>query len=250
MCGIAGILDLAGQRPVPDGHRPKRWRGRSCIAARTRRASPSTRPGAGLAAAEHRRPGGRPAADDQRGPERLRRLQRRAVRSRREARGTGSARASAGHALRHGDHPALWEEHQEGMFERLRGQFAIALWDERRRQLIARARPVRHRAALLDAAGRLAALRVGDQRRCSLPAWCRRGRTGAGIDHIFTFSALPGPVTCFEGVQLLPPGHYLQITPGSERGASRRSRSARIGRWIFPTRATRTRATDPRELGR
>ena len=32
--------------------------------------------------------------------------------------------------------PHLWEDHGEGMLERLRGQFAIALWDERRRQLI------------------------------------------------------------------------------------------------------------------
>src|SRR6201989_3147414 len=29
--------------------------------------------------------------------------------------------------------PHLWEEHERGMFERLRGQFAIALWDERQR---------------------------------------------------------------------------------------------------------------------
>ncbi len=31
---------------------------------------------------------------------------------------------------------------------------------------------------------------------------------------------MPGPITCFEGVQLLRPGHYLQITPGNEAGAA------------------------------
>ena len=36
-----------------------------------------------------------------------------------------------------------------------------------------------------------------------------------GLDHVFTFSAVPGPRTCFEGVQLLPPGHCLRITPGN-----------------------------------
>jgi asparagine synthase (glutamine-hydrolysing) len=36
-----------------------------------------------------------------------------------------------------------------------------------------------------------------------------------GLDHVFTFSAMPGPRTCFEGVQLLPPGHFFCITPGS-----------------------------------
>src|SRR3954462_13690852 len=32
--------------------------------------------------------------------------------------------------------PHLWEQHGEGMFERLRGQFALALWDRRQRQVI------------------------------------------------------------------------------------------------------------------
>ncbi len=31
--------------------------------------------------------------------------------------------------------PHLWEDYGEKMWERLRGQFAIALWDERKRQL-------------------------------------------------------------------------------------------------------------------
>src|SRR5262249_35833552 len=32
-----------------------------------------------------------------------------------------------------------------------------------------------------------------------------------GINQVFTFFALPGPVTCFEGVQSLQPGHYLRV---------------------------------------
>src|SRR5947209_11083431 len=32
--------------------------------------------------------------------------------------------------------PHLWEEHAEGTFERLRGQFAVALWDARRQRLL------------------------------------------------------------------------------------------------------------------
>src|SRR5205085_1925057 len=31
--------------------------------------------------------------------------------------------------------PHLWEDHGSDMLERLRGQFAVALWDERRQQL-------------------------------------------------------------------------------------------------------------------
>src|SRR6516162_4477717 len=32
--------------------------------------------------------------------------------------------------------PHLYEDHAEGMLERLRGQFALALWDERRQRLL------------------------------------------------------------------------------------------------------------------
>ncbi|HJT82706.1 MAG TPA: asparagine synthetase B, partial [Chthoniobacterales bacterium] len=31
--------------------------------------------------------------------------------------------------------PHMWEDHHEEMWEKLRGQFAIALWDEQKRQL-------------------------------------------------------------------------------------------------------------------
>src|SRR5262249_49386332 len=32
-----------------------------------------------------------------------------------------------------------------------------------------------------------------------------------GINQVFTFFAVPGPTTCFRGVNLLPPGHSLRI---------------------------------------
>ena len=73
--------------------------------------------------------------------------------------------------------PHLWEEHQEGMFERLRGQFALALWDQRRAARRPGPRPLRHLPAVLDAtAGRLAAVRLGDQGAAGV----RHGRGPAG----------------------------------------------------------------------
>jgi asparagine synthase (glutamine-hydrolysing) len=109
--------------------------------------------------------------------------------------------------------PHLWEEYQEGMFGRLRGQFAFALWDRRRWRLV------------------LARDRLGI---CPL-YWARQGdwllfasevkslfasgmveprADSRGIDQLFTFFALPGPTTCFQGVRLLTPGHYLSVQLG------------------------------------
>ncbi len=125
---------------------------------------------------------------------------------------------SRGHVFRtHTDTeliPHRWEELQEKTFERLRGQFAISLWDDNRKLLL------------------LARDRFGI---CPL-FWSRQTRNGQdwllfaseikgllasglveakadlrGLNHVFTFFALPGPVTCFDGVNILPPAHYLRV---------------------------------------
>ncbi len=115
--------------------------------------------------------------------------------------------------------PHLWEEHQQGMFERLRGQFAIALWDERQRRLVLG----RDRFGICP----LYWSRQGDWLlfASEIKALLASGMVPArpdrrGIDHIFSFSALPGPITCFENVQLLRAGHFLDITGGGRGGSS------------------------------
>jgi asparagine synthase (glutamine-hydrolysing) len=110
--------------------------------------------------------------------------------------------------------PHLWEERQEEMLGRLRGQFAFAVWDERQQRLtLARDRfgicPLywtRQRAAggdwLLFASEIKALLATGlVEAKPDL----------RGIDQVFTFLCAPGPLTCFEGVQALLPGHYLTV---------------------------------------
>jgi len=219
MCGIAGVLDLVGLRMVPAGivqrmaqalvHRGPDEEGylqRPGLALASRRLSI-----VGLA------DGQQPVANEDRNvfvvfngelfdyPEKHAEL------------------ISRGHRLvTHCDTeiiPHMWEENQEGMFERLRGQFAVALWDERRHQLTLG----RDRFGICP----LYWTRQGDWLlfASEIKGLLASGMVPAkpdlrGIDHIFTFSAMPGPVTCFEGVQLLPAGHYLQITPGNEDGAA------------------------------
>jgi asparagine synthase (glutamine-hydrolysing) len=213
MCGIAGMIDLSGRRPVPEGclevmayslfHRGPDEDGFLC------------EPGLGLAS---RRlsivglaDGRQPITNEDRSvavvyngelfdyPERRRELEGR------------------GHQFRTGCDteiiPHLWEDHQEGMFEYLRGQFALALWDGKRQRLVlARDRfgicPLywtREDGWLLFASEIKALLATGLVR-------ARPDRRG--INHVFSFFAVPGPITCFAGVESLLPGHYLEIQRG------------------------------------
>jgi asparagine synthase (glutamine-hydrolysing) len=120
--------------------------------------------------------------------------------------------------------PHLWEEYGIEMLERLRGQFALALWDARQQQLLL----ARDRFGICP----LHWTRQGDWLlfASEIKALFASGLVEArpdprGINHIFTFFALPGPVTCFEGVEALLPGHYLSIALGEPGGVSPRSTS-------------------------
>ena len=143
--------------------------------------------------------------------------------------------------------PHLYEEHQEGMWERLRGQFAIALWDDRRRQLhLGRDRfgiaPLfwsRQGDWLLFASEIKGLLASG-----MVPARPDR----RGLDHVFSFSAVPGPRTCFEGVQLLPPGRHLRIVPGTENGSSAVIHERAYWEMNFPDEGDEVQGGDPRKL--
>jgi asparagine synthase (glutamine-hydrolysing) len=217
MCGIAGIIDLTATRPVPAGILKK-------MADALLHRGPDEegfleRPGLGFAS---RRlsivglaDGQQPIFNEDRGiavvfngelfdyPEQKAVLEKR------------------GHRFAtHCDTeliPHFWEDHREGLFEQLHGQFAFALWDERRRQVL-----------------------LGRDRFGICPLfWTRQTRLGSdwlvfaseikamlasglidprpdvrGIDNVFHFFAIPGPTSCFEGVQALLPGHYLSIQLG------------------------------------
>jgi asparagine synthase (glutamine-hydrolysing) len=143
--------------------------------------------------------------------------------------------------------PHLWEEYQQGMFEQLRGQFAIALWDERQRRLAL----VRDRFGICP----LYWTRQGDLLlfASEIKALLASGIVPArpdrkGIDHIFTFSALPGPITCFEGVQLLRAGHYLDIAPGNGSGRGLEINERAYWEMDFPDQGDEERGDDPKKL--
>lgn len=131
--------------------------------------------------------------------------------------------------------PHFWEEAQEKMFKSFQGQFAFALWDDRRRCLVLG----RDRFGISP----LYWTRQGDWLffASEIKALLASGMVPAepdlrGIDHVFTFAALPGPITCFKGVKLLPPGHYLVIRPGNRSGTTSSIKESAYWKMDFPDR--------------
>jgi asparagine synthase (glutamine-hydrolysing) len=121
----------------------------------------------------------------------------------------------AGHRFRtHGDTEVLlhlYEEHGNGFAARLRGMFAVAIWDAPRRRLVlARDRfgikPLYYR----DAGGELA---FASELR-ALP----RGEVDLdALEAFLAFNSIPAPLTIFREVRKLPAGHLLLWEDGRVR---------------------------------
>ena len=121
--------------------------------------------------------------------------------------------------------PHLWEEHESGVFEHLRGQFAFALHDTRRQQVIL----ARDRFGILPLYWTRQASRDGEWllfaseiKALLASGFLEPAPDVRGIDQVFHFFAVPGPATCFAGVQALQPGQYLQIDLRGEPTITRR----------------------------
>jgi asparagine synthase (glutamine-hydrolysing) len=105
----------------------------------------------------------------------------------------------------------------EEAFARFNGQFAIALWDGRRRSLtLARdrlgVRPLYlcEHASRLYFASEVKAIFAADR---SIP----RAFDPAGLDETFTFWTVVPPQSVFRGVRELAPGHSLTLSSGGAR---------------------------------
>ncbi len=100
--------------------------------------------------------------------------------------------------------------------ERLRGMFALALWDEeRKRLLLARDRFGKKPLLYFESAGSIV---FASEFRALLahPAVPRQASLEA-IHHYLTYQYVPAPFTAFEGVRKLPPGHLLVFENGRSR---------------------------------
>ncbi len=120
----------------------------------------------------------------------------------------------------------LYEQYGDDFVQHLNGQFAIALWDTRRRRLVlARDRTGIRPLFYTRAAGRfLFASEVKALFACSETT--RRINTQA-LAEIFTFWSPLSPNTVFDGIESLAPGHLMIVDDNGIR-------TLRYWDWSFP----------------
>jgi asparagine synthase (glutamine-hydrolysing) len=133
-----------------------------------------------------------------------------------------------------------YEEYGEAFLDRLRGMFALAIWDARARRLIvARDRfgikPLYWRAeqGVLSFASELKALRRQPGFGTQLDP--------AALEAYFAFNSIPAPLSIFREARKLGAGHLLTWTPGAPPEVRRWARDA-------PAHAGALRREAPAEL--
>ncbi len=106
----------------------------------------------------------------------------------------------------------LYEDYGEACVEHLRGMFAFALWDRDRQVLLLARDPLgikplfyAHQGGRFWFASEIKALLAGGVERTV---------DAQALWQYLTFLYVPAPMTIFEGIRQLPPGHILTLTRG------------------------------------
>ncbi len=108
---------------------------------------------------------------------------------------------------------ALYERHGEQLLDHLRGMFAFALWDVKRQRLLAARDHLGQKPFFYSTgeqgfafASEIKALRALDRRRQRMNL--------AALDQYLGLRLIDAPLTMFEGIHKLPPGHLLSLEAG------------------------------------
>lgn len=154
--------------------------------------------------------------------------------------------------------PHLYRAHGLEMLPRIRGQFALALWDARRRELLlARDRFGICPLHVAEADGFL--LFASEVRALFASGLVAPRPFAPALDALFTHYAMPPRWTAFDGVRSLPPGGALRVVDGRAAesqwwrpcfvAAERRARPEEERAWADELEALLARAVSRRLRG-
>ncbi|HEU0217891.1 MAG TPA: asparagine synthase (glutamine-hydrolyzing) [Stellaceae bacterium] len=138
-----------------------------------------------------------------------------------------------------------WHAWGPRVFDRMRGMFALALWDTRARRLIL-ARDRLGKKPLYYAPTR-SGLLFGSEIKALLtwPGMSRAPNLTA-IDHYLSLQYVPAPETAFAGIHRLPAAHYLAVSPDPD-GTWRNAELVRYWRLPEPNAARSGRPSEELE---
>lgn len=109
--------------------------------------------------------------------------------------------------------PHGYEQWGTAVVERLRGMFAIAIWDTRRRELFL-ARDRFGKKPLFYAVGSGVFVFASEIQAILAQGEIDRGVDDVAIDEYLTFGYIPAPRTAFAAIKKLPPAHRLVVRSG------------------------------------
>ncbi len=134
----------------------------------------------------------------------------------------------------------LYEDHGEKMFDFARGQFAVSLWDRKNHMLILG----RDRVGICPLYYTVVDgwfLWASEVKSLFSSGLVVPKPDKKGIDYLFNFFCAGTTRTFFEGITLVPPGHYLRIKDGQVR-------TCQYWDLDFPDAGDERRLTDPAPL--
>jgi len=110
----------------------------------------------------------------------------------------------------------MYEEKGEGVFQYLRGMFAVAIWDDRTGKLLVGRDRLGQKPLFYWRQKDTFAFASEVRALTVLDGFPRRVNAEA-LHHYLTFQYVPTPMCIFEGVQKLPPAHYGVLEDGKLR---------------------------------
>ena len=109
----------------------------------------------------------------------------------------------------------LWEEHGADLVPRLRGMFALAVWDKRTRQLLL-ARDRYGEKPLHWTMGPHGLVFASELRALMASGMVPGEIDPVALDAYLALQYVPQPLTIYQGVHKLPPGYFMLVRPGEE----------------------------------
>ncbi len=109
----------------------------------------------------------------------------------------------------------LYEHFGETMLTKLRGMFAFALWDGRKRAMLLARDAFGIKPLYYADDGKT--LRLASQVKALLQAPVDTRPEPAGHVGFFLWGSVPGPWTLYRGIKSLPPGHFMWTDPHGSR---------------------------------